>query len=96
MTIKKEDGAKRLVLRRGGDLLSIGEIGDELPDFGDAHFPWMAFVVKEDIVSDPEEVGFFGAGGVVFDAKGVAVLVEEFSRGKGGWRHFVAFAVCGE
>ena len=46
--------------------------------FGDAHFLGMTFVVEEDVVFDPVDVGVFGAGGVMFDAKCIAILVEEF------------------
>lgn len=53
-------------------------MGEELPDFGGVHFFWVAFVVVKDVVFDPFGVGLFGAWGVAFEAKGVAVLVEEF------------------
>jgi len=78
MAVEEKNGAKCLVLGGGGDLLLIGKVGDELPDFGDAHFLRVALVVEEDVVSDPEDVGIFGAWGVVFDAKGIAILIEEF------------------
>lgn len=68
----------------GGDFLFGGEVGEVLGNFGNAHFFWVAFAVEEDVVFDPLEVGVFGAGGVVFDSKGVAVLVEEFW-GLCGW-----------
>jgi hypothetical protein len=38
----------------------------------------VAFVVVEDVVFDPGDVSVFGAGGLVFEAKGITVLVEEF------------------
>ena len=53
-------------------------MGDELVDFGYAHVFWVSFVVVEDVFTDPVGVGFFGAGGVLFYADLVAVLVEEF------------------
>jgi len=53
-------------------------MGEELLDFGNAHFFWMAFVVEEDVVFDPGKVSVFSAGGIMLEAKGVAVLIEEF------------------
>jgi hypothetical protein len=93
VAVEEENGAKRLVLRGGRDFLLACKVSDKLSDFGDAHFLRVTFVMKEDVVFNPEEVGVFGTGGVVFDAKHIAVLVEEFFsiRGNGiGSGHFVA------
>ena len=84
VTIEEEDGAKGLILCGGGDLLGGCEVGDEVFDFRDAHFFGVTFAVKEDVVFDPVDVGVFGARGVVFDAKCVTVLVEEFFVLRGG------------
>lgn len=53
-------------------------MGKKLSDFGNAHVFGMTFVVKEDEVFYPLQVRVFGARGVVFYAKGIAKLVEEF------------------
>jgi hypothetical protein len=79
VAIEEEDGAKSLVLGRGGDILFGGQEGEELPDLIGSHFARMALVVKEDEVLDPGDVGIFGAGRVVFDPQGVAVDVEQFA-----------------
>ncbi len=77
-TVEEEDGAEGLVLGGGGDMLFTGKVGEELLDFGGAHFGGVAFAVEEDVAFGPVEVGLFGAVGVVFDAQSVAHLVEEF------------------
>ena len=53
-------------------------MGDELVDLGHTHFFWMAFVVIKDVLTNPFDVGFFGAGGILLEADEVAVLVQEF------------------
>lgn len=62
----------------GGGYVSFGdEVGDELVDLGGAHFFGVAFVVVEDVFAHPLDVGFAGAGGVLFGLDGVLILVEE-------------------
>lgn len=78
MAIQEEDGADGLVLGGGGNMPFDYEMGDELVDLVDAHFFGVAFVVVEDVFSDPLDVGFAGARGVLFELDGVVVLVEEF------------------
>lgn len=78
VTVEKEDGADGLVLGGGGGFAIDDEVGDELVDLCDAHFFGVAFVVVEDVLADPVDVGFFGAGGVLFEANEIAVLVEQF------------------
>lgn len=80
VAVEEEDGGERLVLGGGGDVLFDGEVGEEGLNFGDAHFFGVAFAVVEDVAFDPFGVGFFGAVGVVFEADGLAELLEEF-----GW-----------
>jgi len=61
-------------------------MGDKLVDFADGHLVGVdgdltavkVGVVIVDVFANPVQVGFFGAGGVLFDADLVAVLVEEF------------------
>lgn len=76
MAVEEEDGAEGLILGGGGDVAFGGEVGEELPDLGGVHFFGVAFVMKEDVVSYPFGVGLFGTGGVAFESKGFAVLVE--------------------
>ncbi len=76
--VEEEDGTEGLVLGQGGDVSFAGQVGEEGSDFRGVHFGGVAFVVEEDEAAHPVDVGFFGAVGVVFDAQGVAELVEEF------------------
>jgi hypothetical protein len=62
----------------GGNVTLGSKVGEEGLDFGSAHLPGMAFLVEKDVPSDPIQVGFFGAIGVVFGAERIAHLVEEF------------------
>jgi len=65
-----------------------GKVRDKSLDFLGSHVFGVAFFVKEDVALDPVFVGVFGAIGVVFDADGVADLVEEFSFFWGHLRRF--------
>jgi len=86
VTVEEENGAEGLVLGGGGDFSFDDEVGDELVDFEDGHLAGMdadlslgqVGVVIADIFAGPVKVGFFGARGVLFDAKCVAVGIEEF------------------
>ena len=78
VTVEEEDGAEGLVLGGGSQVTLGGKVRDEGLDFLAAHVVGVAFVVEEDVAADPVYVGLFGAGGVVFDADGVADLFEEF------------------
>lgn len=98
VSVEEEDGAKGLILSGGGDLLFGCEVGKVLSDFRDAHFFWMAFIMKENVVPDPLDIGVFGARGVMLDAKGIAILVEKFFFWRflrcGSWNwlgHFLPF-----
>lgn len=53
------------------------EMSNELVDFIHTHFFGVAFVVKENVIPDPLDVGFGGSRGVLFELDGVAVEVEE-------------------
>jgi len=51
-------------------------MGEEGCDFCVPHILGMALVVKEDVAFDPTNVGLFGADGVMFEANGIADLIE--------------------
>ena len=72
--VKEEEGAEGLVLGRGGDVATNGEVGEELFDFAGAHLVGVAFVMVEDEPFGPIGIRFFGANGVMFDADGGADL----------------------
>jgi len=64
LAIEKQERSKGLVLRGCSDILGHGEMGEKSSNFGRAHFPGMALVVKEDIAFDPRGVGLLAADGV--------------------------------
>ncbi len=78
LAVKKEEGAERLILGRGGYISILSQVSQEGLDLGGAHLCGMALVVEEDEAARPVHVSLFGAVGVVFDAQGFAELVEEF------------------
>ena len=47
-----------------------------MPDFWNTHFFGVTFVVMDDVVFYPLYIGIFGARGVMFETKGISVLVE--------------------
>ena len=78
IAIEEDDGTEGLVLSGCGGFALDHEVGDELVDFGDAHFARVAFVMKEDVFANPMSVCLFCSRGVLLDANLVAVLVEQF------------------
>ncbi len=53
-------------------------MGEEGFNFGATHVLGMALVVKQNMARDPVDVSFLGADGIVFEAYGIADLIEEF------------------
>jgi hypothetical protein len=53
-------------------------VGEECLDFRGAHVIRIAFLMKKDVAAYPNDIGFFGAVGVVFEAQNVTSLVKEF------------------
>ena len=47
-------------------------------DLQDAHLGRMAFVMIKNVFPNPDNIGFFGAAGIMFEAKSFAILVQEF------------------
>lgn len=66
LAVEEEEGAERLILGGGGDVLRHRQVGQEGLDFRSAHLGGMALVLEEDIAPDPIDVGFFRANGIVF------------------------------
>jgi len=75
--VEEDDGAQRLVLGGGADVVVRGEGREEARDGVFAERGGVAFFVKEDEALRPEAVSLLGAGAEVADAAGVAELVEE-------------------
>ena len=66
--VHKEDGAEGLILGRSSYILVNSQMGEELFDFGSAHFGRVAFLVEKDEAFAPLDINFFGADGVMFQA----------------------------
>lgn len=50
-------------------------MGEKSLDLWNAHAPWMAFVVEQDVALDPGDVGFLSADGIMLEAYGLANAV---------------------
>ena len=75
VAVKKEDGAERLVLGGGGNVLFSGQMGEEGSDLFDPPFFWVAFAVEDDVALDPIFVCLLGAEGVMLETDGIGDLV---------------------
>jgi hypothetical protein len=52
------------------------QVGEEGFDLGCVHLGGVAFVVEEDVASDPVHVRVLGADGIVFEAQRITDLIE--------------------
>ena len=76
VTIEEKDGAQRLSLGGGGDVVVDGEVGEEAIEVVGFELLGMPPVEAKEPV-DPAEVGLFGADGVVADPDRAPHLFEE-------------------
>ncbi len=84
VAVEEEDGADGLILGGGRGFAFNNKMGDELVDFGHSHFARVTFVVKEDVFTNPLDVGFFGTVRILLEANIVPELVEELFPFRGG------------
>lgn len=87
--IEEQEGGEGLVLGAGRDISFDGQVGKEPFDILAAEFTGVSFVVIQNKSSDPGDVLFLGARGMVFQAKAVSDLIEQFW----GVRLFVRFGM---
>jgi hypothetical protein len=80
LAVEKEQRAKGLILRGGGDVAFNGQVREERFHFRAAHVLRVALVVKEDKAPDPVHVGFFGADGIVPQGDAARCLRRRTSR----------------
>jgi hypothetical protein len=88
VAVEEEDGAEGLILGGFGDFSFDDEMCNELVDFMSGHLAGMdgnqptvkVGVMIADVLTNPMQVGFFCAGGVLFDAELVTILVKKFFR----------------
>ena len=75
--IEKDQGAQRLILSRGGDLLLDRQVVEKLLNVLLIHLGRMAFVMKEDVALDPIDVGLLSANAVVLAANRLPDLIQK-------------------
>ena len=75
--VKKNESVECLVLGGGSDVFFDGEVGEEVGDVRRTECAGVLFVMKEDEVADPSDVGFLGADAVVAFADLGANLIEK-------------------
>ena len=73
-------GAECLILSRGRNLLVDSQIRQECFNFRPPYVFGVALVRKRDVSSDPVDVGFLCAVGVVIQPHGLAYLTQQFCR----------------
>ena len=77
LTVEKENCADRLVLGGSSDTSLIRQRRDKVVDLCHAHVTRMTLLMVQDKLSDPADVGLFGAEGVMAVAEDFAVLIEQ-------------------
>lgn len=69
LLIKKKQRAEGLILRGSRDACVDGQVTEKCRNLFLTHFIGVALAVKEDVASDPIDVGLLGADAVVFDTQ---------------------------
>ena len=77
VAVEEQQGAERLGLRGGADVLGHGEVGDEGVDLGLRHVGGVAEPVEADVPPHPAAVGLLGAAAVVTGAQSALQLADE-------------------
>jgi len=80
--VQEQEGAERLVLRGGSDVLFDGKVGKESFDLFLAHFARVAEPVESQITVDPVGIGFFGPTAVVSFSDLVTELAKQCGFGR--------------
>ena len=83
ITVQQQQGVENLVLGGGRNIALLSRVGEKGFDLRCAHLGGMAGetlfrFMEEDIALRPMDIGFLGGIGIVFEADGVAQLVEQF------------------
>ena len=82
MLIEEHNGAKRLGLRRGGNLAPHREVVKECGNFGCTHLARMTLMVKQNELAAPEAIACQSSGAVMTPATNDRKLIEQ-SRSRG-------------
>jgi hypothetical protein len=75
--IEEEEGAQRLILRRGGHVAIDGQRGQKSGNLSPAHLGGMTPTVKQDVPAHPRDVGLLRSSAEVSRAHGLADSVEQ-------------------
>jgi len=83
VTVQEQQGVESLVLDGGRNVAILRQVGKKGFDLRCAHLGGVAAetlfrFMEEDIALRPMDIGFLGGIGIVFEADGVAQLVEQF------------------
>jgi len=75
--VEEEQGAQRLILRRGADLAANGEMSEKRGDLLFAHLVGVTLAVKEDVLTDPVNIGLLRPPAAVLDSQRFTDAVEK-------------------
>ena len=90
--IEENEGAERLILCGGADLVAGGEVGEEGGDLRRPHRVGVAESVVPNVTADPVAVGGLGALAISAKPAGLSEPVEQARCGAGDWRAGVVWA----
>src|SRR5437867_1534731 len=77
LTVEKQQGAQCLVLRRGRDVVLLGQGAEELRDLDRSHLRRVALAVKHDVPANLGHVRLLRASAAMASAQSVANAVEQ-------------------
>jgi len=77
LTVEKQQGAQCLVLRRGRDVVLLGQGAEELRNLDRSHLRRVALAVKHDVPANPGHVRLLRASAAMASAQSVANAVEQ-------------------
>src|SRR5438128_10706168 len=84
LPVEKQQGAQRLVLRGGRNVVLHGQRAEELRDLDRSHLRRVALSVKYDVPANPRHVRLLGASAAMASAQGFAHPVAEPGRAWNG------------
>jgi hypothetical protein len=80
MSIKKCQSAECLILRGCSNIFCRGQVNEKSFDFWNSHIFKMLLVMKQDVTSNPLNIGLLCAIGIMLQPDGITDSIEEFPR----------------
>jgi len=77
LLVEKEQCVEGLILRRSGNVGFESKVAEKLSNLVHAHFGRMTLTVKENVTSNPANVGILGLRAIVFHTDRFANLVQQ-------------------